>query len=82
VDLRVGLNDMEKILDRTRATLHRLEGSCKLKKFNNLMGNQIRGLPACSIVPQPTTLPRAPLYCDTLPKKPAYSEARCWVTKQ
>jgi hypothetical protein len=30
------------------------------KKSNNLIGNRTRDLPACSIVPQPTTLPRAP----------------------
>jgi hypothetical protein len=29
---------------------------------NDLMGNQTRDPPACSIVPQPTTLPRAPNY--------------------
>jgi hypothetical protein len=39
----------------------RLEGLGKLKKkSNDLIGNQTRDLPACSIVPQPTTLPRAP----------------------
>jgi hypothetical protein len=37
----------------------RLEELGKLKKFNDLIGNRIRDLPACSIVPQPTTLPRA-----------------------
>jgi hypothetical protein len=31
-----------------------------IKKSNDLIGNQIRDLPAYSIVPQPTTLPRAP----------------------
>jgi hypothetical protein len=31
----------------------------QLKKSNRLVGNQTRDLPACSIVPQPTTLPRA-----------------------
>jgi hypothetical protein len=34
----------------------RLEGSGKL----HLIGTRTRGLPACSIVPQPTTLLRAP----------------------
>jgi hypothetical protein len=29
-------------------------------KSNNLIGNRTRDPPACSIVPQPTTLPRAP----------------------
>jgi hypothetical protein len=30
------------------------------KESNDLIGNQTRDLPACSIVPRPTTLPRAP----------------------
>jgi hypothetical protein len=34
----------------------RLEGLCKLKKFNDLIGIRTRDLPACSIVSQPTTL--------------------------
>jgi hypothetical protein len=29
-----------------------------IEKSNDLIGNQTRDLPACSIVPQPTTLPR------------------------
>jgi hypothetical protein len=33
-----------------------------IEKFNDLIGNPTRDLPACSIVPQPTTLPRAPNY--------------------
>jgi hypothetical protein len=37
----------------------RLEGLGKLKKIH-LIGTRTRDLPACSIVPQPTTLPRAP----------------------
>jgi hypothetical protein len=36
-----------------------LEGLVQLKKSNDLIGNRNRDLPACSIVPQPTTLPRA-----------------------
>jgi hypothetical protein len=36
----------------------RPEGLGKLKKIN-LSGTRTRDLPACSIVPQPTTLPRA-----------------------
>jgi hypothetical protein len=36
----------------------KLEGLGQLKKSNNFMGNQTRDLPACSTVPQPTTLPR------------------------
>jgi hypothetical protein len=31
-----------------------------IKKFDDLIGNRTCDLPACSIVPQPTTLPRAP----------------------
>jgi hypothetical protein len=34
--------------------------SRSFEKSNNLIGNQTCNLPACSIVPQPTTLPRAP----------------------
>jgi hypothetical protein len=30
-----------------------------IEKSNDLIGNQTHDLPACSIVPQPTTLPRA-----------------------
>jgi hypothetical protein len=37
----------------------RLEGLGRLKKIH-LIGIRTRDLPACSIVPQPTTLPRAP----------------------
>jgi hypothetical protein len=37
-----------------------MEGLSKLKKSNDLIGNRAHDLPACSIVPQPTTLPRAP----------------------
>jgi hypothetical protein len=36
----------------------RVEGLGKLKKIH-LIGTRTRDLPACSIVPQPTTLPRA-----------------------
>jgi hypothetical protein len=41
--------------------LVRLEGIGKLKKkkANDLIGNRTPDLPACSIVPQPATLPRA-----------------------
>jgi hypothetical protein len=37
----------------------RLEGLGQLKEIH-LIGTRTRDLPACSIVPQPTTLPRAP----------------------
>jgi hypothetical protein len=39
----------------------RLEGLDQLKKSSDPIGNRTRDLQACSIVPQPTTLPRAPL---------------------
>jgi hypothetical protein len=32
-----------------------------IEKFNDFIGSGTRDLPACSIVLQPTTLPRAPL---------------------
>jgi hypothetical protein len=37
----------------------RLEGLSKLKKKSHFIGTRTHGLPACSIVPQPTMLPRA-----------------------
>jgi hypothetical protein len=39
----------------------RLEGLGQLKKSNDLIRTQTRDLPACSIMPQPTKLPRAQL---------------------
>jgi hypothetical protein len=39
----------------------RLEGLGKLKTKSTSFGTRTGDLPACSIVPQPTTLPRAPL---------------------
>jgi hypothetical protein len=44
--------------EKPRTTV-RLEGLDKLKKLDGLMGNGTGDLPACSIVPKPTTLPRA-----------------------
>jgi hypothetical protein len=38
-----------------------LEGLGKLKKSSDLIGAPTCNLPACSIVPQPTMLQRAPL---------------------
>jgi hypothetical protein len=38
----------------------RLEGLGQLKKSNDPIGDGTRDLQACSIVPQPTTLPPAP----------------------
>jgi hypothetical protein len=32
-----------------------------IEKSNDLIGNQTRDLPACSVLPQPTALPRVPL---------------------
>jgi hypothetical protein len=32
-----------------------------IEKSSDLIGNRTRHLPACSIVPQPPTLPRAPI---------------------
>jgi hypothetical protein len=37
----------------------RLEGLDKLKKSNDLIENRNRDLSACSIMPEPTALPRA-----------------------
>jgi hypothetical protein len=37
-----------------------LESLGKLKQFIVLIGNETRDLPACSVVPEPTTLLRAP----------------------
>jgi hypothetical protein len=36
----------------------RLEGLGKLKNINDLIGTRTRDIPVCSIVPQPSTLPR------------------------
>jgi hypothetical protein len=36
-----------------------------IEKSNDLIGNRTRNLPACSRVPQPTTLPHAPKLNDT-----------------
>jgi hypothetical protein len=41
----------------------RLEGLGKLKKSSDLIENRTCGLPACSIVPQPTGLMPAQLTC-------------------
>jgi hypothetical protein len=42
----------------------RLEGLGKLKGFIHLIWSRTRDLPACSIVPQPTTLPRDNIKMD------------------
>jgi hypothetical protein len=41
-----------------------LEGLDKLKTSNALIVNRTRGLPVCSIMVQPTTLPRALAYTE------------------
>ena len=42
-----------------------------MKKSNDTIGNRTRDLPACSAVPQPTTLPRAPkVLIDTTHNSP------------
>jgi hypothetical protein len=48
-----------------RATV-RVEGLWIEKKSNDLTGNRNRDLPTCSIVPQPTTVPRALEFSDTM----------------
>jgi hypothetical protein len=37
-----------------------------IKKSNDLIGNRTRDVPACSVVPEPTTLPRATLLVRNL----------------
>jgi hypothetical protein len=39
-----------------------------MKKSNDTIGNRTRNLPACSAVPQPTALPRAPILQCTAQK--------------
>jgi hypothetical protein len=43
-----------------------LEGLGQLVKTNNIIEIRTRDLPACSLVPQPTTLPRAPKFTFTV----------------
>jgi hypothetical protein len=47
----------------------RLKGLGQLRKIITLFGNRTRDLPACSIVPQLTTLPRAPVVPPALTYK-------------
>jgi hypothetical protein len=47
-------------------TIVRMEGVGKLKIIR-LVGTRTRDIPTCSIVPQPTTLPRAPWETAVLP---------------
>jgi hypothetical protein len=46
----------------------RLEGLSQLKKSNDLFGNRTRDHPACSIMPQPTTLQPAVYRCIRAPR--------------
>jgi hypothetical protein len=39
-----------------------LEELDQFEKSNDIIGNPTRDLPACSIVPQPTMLPRDPFF--------------------
>jgi len=41
----------------------RPEGLCRIKNFNDIIGNRTRDPPTCSAVPQPTVPPRAPAQC-------------------
>jgi hypothetical protein len=47
------------LIEAGRPQGHSAAGLGKLKKIH-LIGTRTRDLPACSIVPQPTTLPHAP----------------------
>jgi hypothetical protein len=55
----------------------RLEGLGQLKKSNYLIGNLTRDLPDCTIVPQPTTLPRAP--CKSICNMKTMSAEICFL---
>jgi hypothetical protein len=59
----------------------RLEGLGKFEKSNDLTGNRTRDLPVCSIVPEPTTLPRAPKLYIINPKiiQHAYVLSRTFI---
>jgi hypothetical protein len=46
------------------------------EKSNDLIGNRTRDIPACSIVPQPTMLPRAPVTITM--NKSHETECACW----
>jgi hypothetical protein len=60
----------------------RLEGLGQLKNPMTSSGTETRGLPACSTVPQPTTLPRA-LCQKEIPKYQSHrDEAQgIWITR-
>jgi hypothetical protein len=43
----------------SRPQVHSVAGNFRsIEKYNNLIGTRTRDLPACSVEPQPTTLPR------------------------
>jgi hypothetical protein len=45
----------------SRPRYHSVAGRIRsIEKSDDLVGNQTRDLLACSVLPQPTTLPRAP----------------------
>jgi hypothetical protein len=66
----------------------RLKGLSQLKKSSDIIGIWTRDLPACSIVPQPTTLPRAPnlemtgqylqYELNRYEEAVSFSNAECW----
>jgi hypothetical protein len=55
----------------------RLEGLGQLKNPVTPIGNRTRDIPVRSIVPQPTTLPRAPLIFVIFPKLREPLECAC-----
>jgi len=48
-----------------------------MKNSNDTIGNRTRDLPACNAVPQPTALPRAPIYSYQLCKNIDYCLIEC-----
>jgi hypothetical protein len=62
-------------------TIVQLEELGQFKKSNNLIGNRIRDRTACSIVPQPTTLPRAPVWTLWRREKCCYAGNWTWAVQ-
>jgi hypothetical protein len=60
----------------------RLEGLDQLKKSIGVIGNRTRDLPACSIVPQATTLPRVPSEWIGVKITDSYSGPPVWSSGQ
>jgi hypothetical protein len=57
------------LLEAGRPLGHRAAGGIRqINKSNDLIGNRTRDLPACSVVPQLTTLPSAPQIRYTVEK--------------